>query len=81
MAESLGGFRGAVVTQVTANSVAAGHVMAGDLVLAVNQTQINSANEFLVHLAAAAVVQTTSLQIYRDGKQLRVTLPPLPKDE
>jgi len=81
MAESLGGFRGAVVTQVTANSVAAGHVMAGDLVLAVNQTQINSANEFLVHLAAAAVVQTTSLQIYRDGKQLRVTLPPLPKEE
>jgi Do/DeqQ family serine protease len=78
MEEALRGFRGAVVTQVAANSLADGRVQPGDLILAVNQAQITDANEFFIHLAASAAVQATSLQILRDGKQLRVKLPALP---
>lgn len=79
--EVLRGFRGAVVTQVAAMSLAAGRVEPGDLVVAVNQAQISNANELFLHLAASAAVQATSLQIIRDGRPLRVNLPPLPKEE
>jgi len=81
MQEILRGFRGAVVTQVAAKSLAEGVVAPGDLVIAVNQSQISDANEFFLHLAASAAVQATTLQILRDGKPIRVKLPALPKDE
>lgn len=81
MTEILRGFRGAVVTQVASGSLADGRVQAGDLILAVNQSQITDSSEFFLHLAASAVVQATSLQILRDGRQIRVKLPPLPKEE
>ena len=81
LSEQLRGFRGAVVTQVTAKSLADGRVRAGDLVLAVNQAQISDANELLLHLAASAAVQATSLLVLRDGRQARVNLPILPKED
>ena len=81
MSETLRGFRGAVVTQVVSKSLADGQIEAGDLVLAVNQAQISDTNELYLHLAASAAVQATSLQILRDGRQLRVKLPALPKEE
>ena len=80
MPELLRGYRGAVVTHVTAKSLADGRVEPGDLIIAVNQAQIADASEFLLHLAASAAVQATSLQILRDGKQLRVNLPALAKE-
>ena len=51
-----------------------------DLVIAVNQSQISDANELLLHLAASAAVQATSLRIFRDGKQASVTLSALAKE-
>jgi len=81
LSEQLRGFRGAVVTQVAAKSLADGRIRAGDLILAVNQAQISNANELLLHLAASAAVQATSLQILRDGRQARVNLPALTKEE
>ncbi|KAB2638591.1 MAG: PDZ domain-containing protein [Verrucomicrobia bacterium] len=79
--EQLRGFRGAVITQVAAQSLADGRIRAGDLVLAVNQAQISDANELLLHLAASASIQRTSLQIFRDGRQVRVNLPALAKED
>jgi len=81
ISELLSGYRGAVVAQVIPKSLADGRVQAGDLILAVNQTQIADANEFLLHLAASAAVQATTLQILRGGKQLRVMLPAAPKGD
>lgn len=80
MQETLRGFRGAVVTQVARGALAADVVKPGDLVVAVNQSQINSANEFYIHLAASAAVQATSLQLLRNGKAIRVNLPVQPRE-
>lgn len=80
--ERMRGIRGVVVTRLTPNALAADKLKAGDLVYGVNGSQISSANEFFLHLAASAAVQSTSLQILRDGLELRVDLPALPrKDE
>jgi Do/DeqQ family serine protease len=81
MSEILRGFRGAVVTQVVAKSLADGLIEPGDLILAVSQTQISDANELYLHLAASVTVQATSLVLSRSGRQLRVKLPVLPKAE
>ena len=77
--ERLQGFRGVVVTGLTTTSPAAGLVQAGDLIVAVNNARISVVNEFFLHLAASATVQDTTLQLIRDGKLLRVTLPALPR--
>jgi serine protease Do len=79
--EVLRGYHGAVVTQITRNSLADGLVKPGDLVVAVNQSKINSANEFYIHLAASAAVQTTSLQLLRNGQGIRVNLPGVPRED
>jgi serine protease Do len=79
VAERMRGFRGVVVTGLTATGLAVGHIQPGDLILAVNASRIGSASEFFLHLAASAAVQDTSLQVIRDGKALRITLPALPR--
>ena len=79
--ERMRGFRGAVVTSITANGLAAEHLKPGDLVTAVNNARISGAIEFFQHLSASAAVQDTTLQILRDGASLRVTLPALPRKE
>lgn len=81
MPEIIGGFRGAVVTQVAKASLSDGLVKPGDLIVAVNQSQINNTNEFYIHLAASAAVQTTTLQVIRNGRAIRVNLPGLPREE
>ncbi len=78
VAERMQGFRGVVVTGLTATGLAVGHIQPGDLILAVNASRIGSASEFFLHLAASAAVQDTSLQVIRNGKALRITLPALP---
>ena len=77
--ERLRGFRGVVVTGLTAKGLAAGVVQAGDLILAVNQVRVGDASEFFLRLAASVAVQDTTLQLIRDGKSLQVTLPTLPR--
>ena len=79
--ERLRGFRGVVVTGLTAKGHAAGLVQPGDLIMAVNSSPINSANEFFLHLAASAAAQDTLLQLIREGQSLRVTLPALPRQQ
>ena len=79
--ERMRGFRGVVVTSVAEETLAAGILQAGDLIVAVNNSRIHSANEFFLHLAASAAVQDTSLQLVRDGRSARVTLPAVPRAE
>jgi Do/DeqQ family serine protease len=81
MPEILRDFRGAVVTQIAPKSLADGLVKPGDLVVAVNQSQIKNVSELYLHLAASAAVQTTSLLLIRNGKPIRVNLPVLPLEE
>jgi serine protease Do len=79
--ERMSGFRGVVVTGVATDGSAHPHVRAGDLVIAVNNSQIGNANEFFLHLAASAAVQATSIHLIREGGPTRVTLPALPRRE
>jgi serine protease Do/serine protease DegQ len=72
------GFRGAVVTRLASGGPAAGLLEPGDLVIAVNQSRVSSASELILHLAASAPAQGTTLHLVRDGKSMRVTLPALP---
>jgi serine protease Do len=76
--ERLRGFRGVVVTRLLSGALAQGRVQPGDLIVAVNQTRVGSANEFFHYLAASAVDQTTALTVLRGGQYLRVELPPVP---
>jgi serine protease Do len=79
--ERMRGIRGVVVTRLAPNALAMDKVKPGDLVYGVNASQIGSASEFFLHLAASAAVQATSLQVFRDGLELRVDLPALPRRE
>lgn len=79
--ERMRGFRGVVATELLAEGTAVERVKAGDLIVAVNNARVGSANEFYMNLAASAAVQTTTLYLVRDGKQLRVDLPAVPRQE
>jgi serine protease Do len=79
--EALHGFRGVVATRVTESAIVAGKVLPGDLIVAVNNTQISNTNEFYLHLAASASVQATTLQIIRHGESQRIDIPDLPRGE
>jgi Do/DeqQ family serine protease len=77
--ERLSGTTGVLVTRVLPDALAAGQVQPGDQIIAVNQTHVSDANEFYLHLAAAAAVQPTSVNLIRNGSPLRVNLPSLPR--
>ncbi|MBC8127465.1 MAG: trypsin-like peptidase domain-containing protein [Gloeobacteraceae cyanobacterium ES-bin-144] len=79
--ERMNGARGAVVTGVTANGLAAGVIRPGDLIYSINNFGIVSAREFSQHLAASAAVQDTSLVIVRNRQSIRITLPAIPRKE
>lgn len=79
--ERLRGLTGVVVMRLTPNALAADKVKAGDLIFAVNGARIGSANEFFLHLAASAAVQSTALQVLREGQETRVDLPALPRQQ
>jgi S1-C subfamily serine protease len=81
MPEKLRGFRGVVVTRLLENALAAEKIKPGDLLIAVNSAQIGNANEFYLHLAASAAESATNIHLIREGKPLRVNLPPLPRKE
>ena len=79
--ERMRGYRGVVVTGLATDGLAAGLLHTGDLIMAVNSSQISGANDFFVNLAASAAVQDTLLHIARGGKILRITLPAPPRKE
>ncbi|WP_411826747.1 trypsin-like peptidase domain-containing protein [Luteolibacter sp. AS25] len=74
--EKNNGYRGVVVQKILSDGKAAGILEIGDLIIALNNSQLNSSAEFYLHLAASAAVQATSLQIVREGEPLRLNLPP-----
>jgi serine protease Do len=74
------GFRGVLVTGIVKNGLGAAHLQTGDLIVAVNNARINSADEFLKNLAASAAVQSTSLQLLRDGQGISVDIPAFPRE-
>jgi S1-C subfamily serine protease len=71
---------GLVVAEVTKDSLADGHLQAGDRIVGVNGALVANAADFGRQLAASVVAQSTALQIVRGGVTGRVTLPPLPDD-
>jgi serine protease Do len=75
--ERLHGYRGVVVTDIVETGIAAGVVMAGDLIIAVNQSRISGANDFFLRLAASVSAGDTSLYLIREAQTLRVNLPAL----
>lgn len=79
--ERLSGYRGVVATGVAPNGLATGQVQAGDLIIAVNNSRFDGANEFFLRLAASAAVQDTSLQLIRAGQVISVNLPAIPRKE
>ncbi len=74
------GFRGVLITGIVKNGLGAEHLQAGDLIIAVNNARIDSANEFLKDLAATAAVQSTSLQLIRGGQAINITIPAFPRE-
>ncbi len=79
--ERMQGLRGAVVTSIAAQSLAAGQLQPDDLIWAVNGIRIGSAGDFFQNLAASAAVQSTALTLNRQGQNLRLTLPPVPRQK
>ncbi len=75
--ERLTGAAGVLVTRVIPNTLAAGRIKPGDQIIAVNQTRVGDANEFYLHLAAAAATQPTNISLIRGGRVLRVGFPEL----
>ncbi|QTN32859.1 trypsin-like peptidase domain-containing protein [Akkermansiaceae bacterium] len=73
--ERLRGFRGVVVSAIMPGAQAEGILLPGDLIIALNNSQISSSNEFYLHLATSAAVQATTLHLIRAGKPIRLSLP------
>ena len=69
------GLRGIVVSRVEEGKIAANHIATGDLIVAVNQNRVESAGDFLMHLAASAATRETTVHLIRNGRPLRVVLP------
>lgn len=78
-AELQEGFRGVVAIAVSPAGLAAGIVKPGDLIIALNNSQITTSNQFDLQLAVSAAIQETSLHLIREGKALRLSIPALGK--
>ncbi len=75
--EARRGFGGVVTTMITPNTLSSGLIEPGDLIIALNNTQITNINEFYLQLAASVPLQETIIHLIREGKPLRVVLPKL----
>ena len=61
--EVVQGFRGVIVSELSSSGVAKDTLLPGDLIIALNNSQISNINEFYLHLAASAAVQATRLEV------------------
>ena len=75
------GLRGIVVSRVEDGKIAARHLDTGDIIVAVNQNRVESAGDFLIHLAASAATRETTIHLIRSGRPMRVVLPEVVLDE
>lgn len=75
--EARRGFGGVVATEITRDSLASGLIEPGDLIIALNNSQITDSNEFYIQLAASVPSQQTVIHLIRNGQPQRVVLPSL----
>lgn len=75
--EARRGFGGVVATMITPNSLASGLISTGDLIIALNNSQITNIDDFYLQLAASVPTQQTVIHLIREGQPLRVVLPKL----
>lgn len=75
--EARRGFGGVVATTIRPNSLSSGLITPGDLIIALNNTQISNIDEFYLQLAASVPVQQTIIHLIREGQPLRIVLPKL----
>jgi S1-C subfamily serine protease len=75
--EARRGFGGVVTTMITPNSLASELIIPGDLIIALNNSQITNSNEFYLQLAVSMPIQETIVHLIREGQPLRVILPKL----
>ena len=69
------GLQGARISDVRAATVADGELVAGDLVIGVNQTPVANAGEFEFLFASVATQEPTTVHVVRGAESLAVTLP------
>lgn len=79
--ERLRGFTGVVAVSVAPEALAGSRVLAGDLIVGVNESRVGSATDFYLYLSASAAVQATTLHLIREGQPMAVNLPVLPRKE
>ncbi len=79
--ERIRGLSGALVVAVSPDGLAAGRVLPGDLIFAVNESRISDSTQFYLYVSASAAVQVTSLHLVRQGQEVKVDLPVLPREE
>jgi serine protease Do len=75
--ERMQGFRGALVTAVAAQGLAAGGIRQGDLVQMVDSGGVQGSADFYRLLSASIVARDTRLIIVRDNRRMTVVLPSL----
>ena len=78
VAERLGApdTRGVLVTRIDSRSkAAASGLHPGDIIVAVNNTQIDTASQFLRTIAEAEIGSTATLHVIRDGRRTTVRVP------
>ncbi|MFT4175372.1 MAG: trypsin-like peptidase domain-containing protein [Luteolibacter sp.] len=71
--------QGVIVKNVLATGIAAGKLQLDDVILRINNAPIHSTREFYLSLAASAAVQDTSLVVSREGREVPITLPAVPR--
>ncbi|MBK1826683.1 trypsin-like peptidase domain-containing protein [Haloferula rosea] len=72
---------GVVVRAVTPGSLAADRLEVGDRIVSVNRTPVTNVEAFNLQLAASAAAQVTALELLRDGRPVRVLIPPVPRQQ
>ena len=72
--------KGIAVRAISPGTLAEGRLEVGDRILFVNRTPVASVEAFHLQLAASAVAQTTSIELLRDGKPMRILIPAVPDE-
>lgn len=75
------GLRGIFVTQVDPGKAAASRLAPGDFIMAVNNIRVETANDFLILMAASAATRETTIYLIRNNQPLRVVVPPVGNGE
>lgn len=72
--------KGVLVAKVFPDSLSSDKVSANDQIISVNEQPVKSANDFYLRVATSALSQTTTLDLLRGDRMLKVELDRLPLD-